>query len=98
MLRRWWRRLRARRCSAALCGRFVACSTSCRSSHPCCPTAAVRAAVLGRGEPGTYNLAGDGTLTMKDLAGALGWRTLPVPRAAVDALAELVAIAPLVPA
>jgi UDP-glucose 4-epimerase len=60
--------------------------------------AAVRAAVLGRGEPGTYNLAGDGTLTMKDIAGALGWRTLPVPRAAVDAFAELVSIAPLVPA
>ena len=60
--------------------------------------AAVRAAVLGRGEPGTYNLAGDGTLTVTDIARALGWHAVRVPRAAVSATAEVVARVPLIPA
>jgi nucleoside-diphosphate-sugar epimerase len=59
---------------------------------------AIRAAVLGAGPPGVYNLAAEGTLTMSDLAAALGWRSVPVPRAAVGGLAELVARAPLMPA
>ena len=54
--------------------------------------------MLGRGEPGIYNLAGEGTLTMSDLAEALGWYSLPVPGLAVDATAEVVARLPLVPA
>jgi UDP-glucose 4-epimerase len=58
---------------------------------------ALRAAVLGRGEPGVYNLAGDGTLTMADLADALGWYSVPVPDLAVGAAAELVARLPFVP-
>jgi UDP-glucose 4-epimerase len=58
---------------------------------------AMRAAVLGRGEPGVYNLAGDGTLTMADLANALGWYSIPVPELAVGAAAELVARLPFVP-
>jgi len=58
---------------------------------------ALRAAVLGRGEPGVYNLAGDGTLTMADLADALGWYSIPVPDLAVGAAAELVARLPFVP-
>ena len=41
--------------------------------------AAFRAAVLGRGQPGVYNLAGAGTLTMSDLADALGWYSVPLP-------------------
>ncbi len=60
--------------------------------------AAFRAAVLGRGKPGVYNLAGSGTLTMSDLADALGWYSLPLPDIAVDAAAEIVARLPFVPA
>jgi nucleoside-diphosphate-sugar epimerase len=59
---------------------------------------AFRAAILGRGEPGVYNLAGDGTLTMSDLAEALGWYSVPVPEFALDATAEVVARLPFVPA
>jgi UDP-glucose 4-epimerase len=59
---------------------------------------AVRAAVLGRGEAGVYNLAGKGTLTVKDVAKALEWHSLPVPRLATDTTAELIARVPLVPA
>src|SRR5581483_6703537 len=59
---------------------------------------ALRAAVLGRGEPGVYNLAGSGTLTVSDLADALGWYSIPVPELAVDATAELVARVPFLPA
>ncbi len=59
---------------------------------------AMRAAVLGRGEPGVYNLAGDGTMTMSDLAKALGWYSIPVPDLALGAAAELVARLPFVPA
>ena len=60
--------------------------------------AAFRAAVLGRGEPGVYNLAGEGTVTMSDVASALGWYSVPVPEFALDAAAELVARAPFAPA
>jgi UDP-glucose 4-epimerase len=59
---------------------------------------AVRAAVLGRGSPGVYNLAGPGQLTVEQLADALGWRSLPVPKLAVDAVAHAVAHTPLLPA
>jgi UDP-glucose 4-epimerase len=59
---------------------------------------ALRAAVLGRGAPGVYNLAGPGTLTMSDLADALGWYSVPLPDIALDATAELVARLPFVPA
>jgi len=58
---------------------------------------ALEAAVLGHGEPGVYNLAGDGTLTLADLADALGWYSIPVPELAVGAAAELVARLPFVP-
>jgi UDP-glucose 4-epimerase len=60
--------------------------------------AALRAAVLGRGEPGIYNLAGDGTVTMSELAQLLGWYSLPVPDLWMAAAAELVARLPFVPA
>jgi UDP-glucose 4-epimerase len=58
---------------------------------------ALRAAVLGRGTPGIYNLAGAGTLTLSDLADALGWYSIPLPELALDATAELVARLPFVP-
>jgi UDP-glucose 4-epimerase len=51
---------------------------------------AMRAAVLGRGTPGVYNLAGPGELTVKLLADELGWYTIPVPELAVGAVAEMV--------
>jgi UDP-glucose 4-epimerase len=58
---------------------------------------ALRAGVLGRGEPGAYNLAGDGTITMSDLARELGYYSVPVPDLAVDATAEVVSRLPLMP-
>jgi nucleoside-diphosphate-sugar epimerase len=58
---------------------------------------AMRAAVAGRGEPGVYNLAGPGEVTMTDLARELGWYTVPVPELAVDAAAEIVARLPFMP-
>jgi UDP-glucose 4-epimerase len=51
---------------------------------------AMRSAVLGRGTPGAYNLAGPGQLTVAELAHELGWYSVAVPRVAVDATAEIV--------
>jgi UDP-glucose 4-epimerase len=51
---------------------------------------AMRAAVLGRGTPGIYNLASPGELTVKDLARELGWYSIPVPELAIDVVAEMV--------
>jgi UDP-glucose 4-epimerase len=51
---------------------------------------AMRAAVLGRGTPGIYNLASSGELTVKDLARELGWYSIPVPELAIDVVAEMV--------
>jgi UDP-glucose 4-epimerase len=59
---------------------------------------ALRAAILGRGKPGVYNLAGPGELRMSDLAEALGWYSIPIPELALDATAELLARLPFVPA
>ena len=58
---------------------------------------AMRAAVLGRGAPGVYNLAGRGEITMRDLADALGYYTVPVPELALDATAEVIARLPFLP-
>ncbi len=44
---------------------------------------ALAAAIAGRGEPGAYNLAGDGVVGIGDLARALGWHTAPLPAPAV---------------
>jgi UDP-glucose 4-epimerase len=55
------------------------------------------AGVRGVGEPGPYNLAGGGTLTMADLARELDWYSVPVPRMAVEATAEIATRLPLVP-
>jgi UDP-glucose 4-epimerase len=51
---------------------------------------AMRAAVLGRGAPGPYNLAGAGQLSVSELAHELGWHAVPLPELAVDAVAETV--------
>jgi UDP-glucose 4-epimerase len=58
---------------------------------------ALRAGVLGRGEPGAYNIAADGEVTTRDLAEAIGYRRVPMPRLAVDAAAEVVARLPFMP-
>jgi len=52
--------------------------------------AAMRAAVLGRGTPGIYNLAGPGQLTVRQLADELGWYSIPVPELAIDVVAEMI--------
>ena len=60
--------------------------------------AALKAAVLGKGRPGVYNLAGDGEITLGDLAEELRWYSVPVPDLAVDATAEIVSRIPFLPA
>jgi UDP-glucose 4-epimerase len=58
---------------------------------------ALVAAVRGAGPPGVYNLAAPGDLHVRDLARALGWRTVLIPRAAIS-LAAAGTRLPLVPA
>jgi nucleoside-diphosphate-sugar epimerase len=45
---------------------------------------AMGAAICGDGPPGVYNLAGEGEVRVRDIAGALGWRWVPIPRPAVS--------------
>ena len=59
---------------------------------------ALVAAVVGRGEPGVYNLAADKVITVSDLAHALGWYSIPLPELAVDTTAKIVSRFPLLPA
>ena len=59
---------------------------------------AMRAGVLGRGEPGVYNLAGPGEITVKVLADELGWYSIPVPDLAVDAASQMVSRLGFLPA
>jgi nucleoside-diphosphate-sugar epimerase len=59
--------------------------------------AALVAGVLGRGEPGVYNLAAPGEITVTDLARALGYHAVPVPDLAIDATAQIVARLPGLP-
>jgi nucleoside-diphosphate-sugar epimerase len=58
---------------------------------------AFAAAVRGRGEPGPYNLAAGGTLTLTDVARALDWYSVSVPKPVADATADVVARLPLLP-
>jgi UDP-glucose 4-epimerase len=44
---------------------------------------AMAAAICGDGPPGAYNLAADGEVGIADIARELGWRSVPVPAAAV---------------
>ena len=59
---------------------------------------AMRAAVVGRGKPGVYNLAGPGELSVRQMAEELGWYSIPVPELAVDAVAEMVSRLGFLPA
>jgi UDP-glucose 4-epimerase len=58
---------------------------------------AFAAAVRGLGEPGPYNLAAKDVLTMSDVADALGWYSVPVPKPLVEATAEIATRLPLMP-
>jgi len=57
---------------------------------------ALVAATTGKGEPGAYNLAGDGTISLTDLARATGRFAFPIPRLLLEP-AALGANLPLVP-
>ncbi|MEA2496743.1 MAG: UDP-glucose 4-epimerase [Thermoleophilaceae bacterium] len=59
---------------------------------------ALVAAITGRGEPGIYNLAGEGTISFGDFASALGWYSVPIPNFAVEVTAEVIARVPFAPA
>jgi len=59
---------------------------------------ALAAAVRGDGPPGVYNLAGDGTIQAGDLARALGWLTVPMPKLGIDVAAEAIGRLPFMPA
>jgi nucleoside-diphosphate-sugar epimerase len=55
---------------------------------------ALVAGVLGRGSAGVYNLAAAGEIRISDLADALGWHSVPIPKRAVDAGATVMARVP----
>jgi UDP-glucose 4-epimerase len=59
---------------------------------------AVELAVRGNGEPGVYNLAAEGEITVSDVAHALGWYVVPLPEIAVDATIKVVSALPMLPA
>ena len=58
---------------------------------------ALVSAVVGEGEPGIYNLAAEGEVTLTDLARALGWYAMPVPEVTIDMTAKIVSSLPLMP-
>ena len=59
---------------------------------------AFAAGVLGKGKPGIYNLAGEGEITVSQLAAELGWYSIPIPELAVDAAAEVTSRLSFLPA
>ena len=59
---------------------------------------ALVAATEGAGSPGTYNLAGPGTLTVSNLARTLGWWSVPLPKGLIGSLDEVLARIPGAPA
>jgi nucleoside-diphosphate-sugar epimerase len=60
--------------------------------------AAVALAAAGAGEPGVYNIGGDGTVSVADVARATGTRSVRIPHAAAKAASAVLARLPLVPA
>jgi nucleoside-diphosphate-sugar epimerase len=59
--------------------------------------AAIALAATTSAPAGAYNIAGDGVLSMSDIANALGARPVKVPRIAAAAASEVVARLPFVP-
>ncbi len=60
--------------------------------------AALVAAVEGRGVPGAYNLAAPGTLRVPDLARALGWWSVPLPKGLIGPVDDVLHRVPGLPA
>jgi UDP-glucose 4-epimerase len=58
---------------------------------------ALAAAVRGDGPPSVYNLAGDGTISVGDLARAFGWLSIPMPKVGVSLTAGAVDLLPFMP-
>lgn len=59
--------------------------------------AAIVLAATGSAPPGAYNIAGDGVLSVSDVAAALGGRPVRVPAAAASAASAILARLPVVP-
>jgi nucleoside-diphosphate-sugar epimerase len=59
---------------------------------------AIALASVGAGEPGAYNLAADGVVSLTDVAKATGTRAVRVPPSAAVAASGLLARLPMVPA
>ena len=59
---------------------------------------AIALAASGAGVPGAYNLAGEGEITLGDVAKATGARPIRVPQATVRATSAAIARLPLMPA
>jgi UDP-glucose 4-epimerase len=59
--------------------------------------AAIALAATTSAPPGAYNIAGDGVLSMSDIANALGARPVRVPRIAAATASEVIARLPFVP-
>lgn len=60
--------------------------------------AAIVLAAIGAGEAGAYNLAGDGEVTLTEVAAAAGTRAIRVPQAVVTTASAVIARLPMVPA
>lgn len=58
---------------------------------------AIALAATGSAPPGAYNLAGDGVVSVSDVAAALGGRPVRVPAAAATAASAVIARLPFVP-
>jgi nucleoside-diphosphate-sugar epimerase len=58
---------------------------------------AIALAAAGAGEPGAYNLGGDGEVSLGDVARATGTRSIPIPSAAATAASAALARLPMVP-
>jgi nucleoside-diphosphate-sugar epimerase len=59
--------------------------------------AAIALAATTSAEPGSYNIAADGVISMSEVAEALGARPVRVPRVAASAASEVIARLPFVP-
>ncbi len=58
---------------------------------------AIALAATAPAPPGAYNIAGDGVVTISDVAKALGGRPVPVPAAAASAASAAISRLPFVP-
>jgi len=54
-------------------------------------------ATVGEGEPGPYNLAAEGEISLTDIAHALGYYAIPMPEVALDVTIKVVSKFPYMP-